>query len=228
MNETTGGSDKPRAPLKVTVTPRRNLLESNQMKADQCEWEIGLSSWIIQDGNYGDFETGQHAEFALEFYSQTYRKSDVSSKTLKKLGAAEYEIIGEVIYLTPEVWILNFGICAFQESKPPEGISIGDFVVAKIHLGIDPFFYFERLFALPKMPALIYSWKINAIGQQTAPLIESHEPSGQKTLIRDEKKVGYSVIAKTDAWKDDGGHAEYVLTCTLQDVQPKFESTTAT
>jgi hypothetical protein len=198
------------------------------MKTDHCEWEIGLSSWIIQDGNYGNFQTGQHAEFALEFHSKAYRKSDVRSKSSKGLGSAKYEIIGEIVYLKPEVWVLDFGICAFQESKPPEGISVGSFVAAEIYLSIDPFFYFERLYTLPKMPALIYSWKINSIGQQTAPFIETRKPSGQKVLIRDENKLGYKVIAKTDAWKDDGGNAEYVLTCTRLDMQPKFESATAT
>ncbi len=28
---------------------------------------VGLDAWIIQDGNYGDFERGEVAEFALEF-----------------------------------------------------------------------------------------------------------------------------------------------------------------
>ncbi|MCI0744715.1 MAG: hypothetical protein L0Y58_04840 [Verrucomicrobia subdivision 3 bacterium] len=173
------------------------------MNNAQQEWEIGLSSWIIQDGNYGDFETGQNAEFALEFYSQNFRKTHLRSKSCKKLGAAKYAIVGEIIYLTDEVWVLDFGICAFQESKPPEGIRVGDFIAAEIYLGIDPFFYFERLYTLPKIPALIYSWKINSIGQQTAPFIETREPSGQKVLIRDENKLGYKIIGKTDAWKDD-------------------------
>ena len=130
----------------------------------QQKWEIGLSSWIMQDGNYDNFEVGQNAEFALEFYSQTYRKSDGQARSAKGLGAAKYDIIGEVTYLTPEVWILDFGICAFQESKPPEWISVGSFVAAEVYLGIDPFFYFERLYTLPGMPPLIYSWRIKSIG----------------------------------------------------------------
>jgi len=32
---------------------------------------VGLSSWIIQDGNYGDFSRGERAAFALEFYAST-------------------------------------------------------------------------------------------------------------------------------------------------------------
>jgi len=212
----------------ATVTFAINQLKLNQMNNAQNEWEVGLSSWIIQDGNYDNFETGQVAEFALEFYSQTYRERDARLKSSKSLGAAKYEIIGEVIYLTDEVWVLDFGICAFQESKPPKGINVGSFVTAEIYLGIDPFFYFERLYTLPKIPALIYSWKISSIGQQTAPFIEIREPSGQKVLIRDEKKLGYKIIGKTDAWKDDDGRAEYVFTCTRLDVPPKFESATAT
>ena len=30
---------------------------------------VGLSSWIIQDGNYEDFAVGQEQRFALEFYA---------------------------------------------------------------------------------------------------------------------------------------------------------------
>ena len=210
------------------VTFEIDRLNSNQMDNPQYEYEIGLSSWIVQDGNYDNFEVGQNAEFALEFYSQDYRQSHLHVKSAKRLGAAKYEIIGEVVYLTPEVWVLDFGICAFQESTAPGGIITGSFVTADIHLGIDPFFYFERLHALPKMPPLIYSWKIHSIGQQTAPFIETRAASGQKVLIRDEKALGYRPIAKTDAWKDDGGHAEYVLTCAHLDIPPKFESATAT
>ena len=109
------------------------------------KWEVGLSSWIIQDGNYGDFESAQRAEFALEFFAKTFQKSGVRRKSAKNLGAANYEICGEVIYRAPEVWVLDFGIRAFSEVKPPEGIEVGDFVAANIYLGIDPFFYFEYL-----------------------------------------------------------------------------------
>lgn len=28
---------------------------------------VGVSAWIIQDGNYGDFHAGDFAKFALEF-----------------------------------------------------------------------------------------------------------------------------------------------------------------
>lgn len=194
----------------------------------QQEWEIGLSSWIIQDGNYPDFTVGQHAEFALEFYPTNVRLSESIAKSAKRLAAAKYEITGEIVYLTPEVWVLDFGICAFQESPPPKVLSVGKSVTAEIYLGIDPFFYFERLYTVPRIPALVYSWKVSSIQQQTAPFVEIHEPSGQNVLIRDQKKLGYGTIEKTNAWNDDEGHGEYVLNCTRLDVPPKFKSATAT
>ena len=194
----------------------------------QETWEIGLSSWIIQDGNYPDFTVGQLAEFALEFYPTRVHLRESTAKLAKRLGAAKYEINGEIVYLTPDVWVLDFGVCAFQESTPPKGLSVGKFVTAEIYLGIDPFFYFERLYTLPRIPALVYSWKIDSIQQQTAPFLETREPSGQKVLVRDKKKLGYKTVEKTDARKDDDGHGEYVLSCTRLDVPPQFKSATAT
>lgn len=191
------------------------------MIVSQQEWQIGLTSWIIQDGNYDDFETGQITEFALEFYSPVYRSAKNLSRSCKALGAAKYSITGEVVFLAAGVWVLDFGICAFQESKPPEGVGLGDFVIADVYLGIDPFFYFEYLYALPGIPALIYSWSIQAIKRESAPLIETRNASGQKILTRDETKLGYESIRKTDAWHDDCGSAEYVLDCSLLSAPPK-------
>src|SRR6185437_6323559 len=108
------------------------------MNTIQQGWDIGLSSWIVQDGNYDDFETGQVVDFALEFYSKAIRADETKQKSAKYLGRAMYSITGKIIYLTPDVWVLDFGIRVFQESKPPEGFVVGSFVAAEIYLGIDP------------------------------------------------------------------------------------------
>jgi hypothetical protein len=198
------------------------------MEDERHIWEVGLSSWIIQDGNYGDFETGKNVDFALEFYSQSFDKANKKTKSARSLGDAKYDITAEVIYLTEEVWVLDFGLRAFHDSKPPPGTIVGSFVTANIYLGIDPFFYFEELHALPGMLPLIYSWKVASIGQQTAPLIESLNASGQKALVRDATKHGYRTIGKTDGWEDGGGNAEYILFCAQLDVPPKFRRKTTT
>ena len=46
------------------------------------DWKIGLSAWIVQDGNYGDFRRHERAEFALEFYAQDCQPSSSSESPL--------------------------------------------------------------------------------------------------------------------------------------------------
>jgi len=200
------------------------------MNQTQDEWEIYLSSWIVQDGNYGDFSTGQHAEFALELFSDDIRLTECKEKSVilkedsaKGLDLPIYEINGEIIYMNKEVWVVDFGLCAFQESTPPEGLSRGNFVRGGVSLGVDPFFYFERLHAVPSMPPLIYSWRINSIRIQTAPFIKKGN-----IFSRDEDKLGYKAIERTNAREDDNGAGEYLLTCARLDIPPKFSSATAT
>jgi hypothetical protein len=70
-------------------------------------------------------------------------------------------------------------------------------------LGVDPFFYFERLSKISEIPPLIYSWKILSILIETTPFIEiaakSGFLSGSKVMSRDPKQFGYKETPMTDA-----------------------------
>ncbi|HYW59089.1 MAG TPA: hypothetical protein VE909_01095, partial [Xanthobacteraceae bacterium] len=90
-------------------------------------------------------------------------------------------------------------------------------VRGEIFIGIDPFFYFERLAREPDAPALIYDWEIEKIEMQTAPFIEVRP----RLRERDPARLGWTEIAETDAWKDDGGLADYVLHCRRLDGSPR-------
>ena len=78
----------------------------------------------------------------------------------------------------------------------------GSWLRGKVCIGIDPFFYFERLGHQPGAPAL----RIEKIDIQAAPFIEV-EP---RKFERDPAKLGWKEIDKTDAWEDCG---EYLLHC---------------
>jgi len=52
--------------------------------------------------------------------------------------------------------------------------------------------------------------------------------AGGKVLIRDQQRLGYEEILKTDAWSDDDGHAAYLLRCSHLPIPPKRVSATAT
>jgi hypothetical protein len=171
---------------------------------------VGLASWIIQDGNYANFRVGQDAAFALEFYTASgmRRVDGPCNQQLTLLAGAEYEATGHIIHMNDDWWVIDFGVPAFRQERPPQNLNVGDCVQGDIYLGIDPFFYFERLASMPGSPALIADWKVERIQMQTAPFIRQGD-----VMVRDEAMIGWCDIAETDALKDDGGLAEYVLTC---------------
>lgn len=128
---------------------------------------------------------------------------------------------------------MNVGILVYRE----EAVQFPDFPVGRrfrtqLEFGVDPYFYFERHSKNERVPPLIYSWRISSILRQTAPFIEvvadSGPYAGRKMVIRDPSKLGYQEIAKTDAWQDDGGTAEYILCCDLLPIAAKRVSATAT
>jgi hypothetical protein len=189
------------------------------------QWPIGLDSWIIQDGNYPDFGVGQQAEFAVEFFLPEPNLLDESAQpSLDPVEDAAYDMRGRVVAILDRVWVLDCGLInLYQEIQPPEGVNVGDTVSGRGTLGIDPFFYFERLHLLEAMPPLVYTWHIDEIRMQTAPFIQTGN-----MLARDPTKLGWRQIERTDAWHDDDGRAGYLMICSLLEVPPKRSSVTAT
>jgi hypothetical protein len=203
------------------------------------KWNISLSAWIIQDGNYPDFAAGEIVEFAVEYYrlpetAVEPTEADVSAQLAGEMaGEIGYNVVAEKVLETDEITVLNVGILVYRE----EATQFPDFAEGRrfrtqLAFGIDPYFYFERQSKNERVPPLIYSWRINSILRQTAPFIEvvsdSGAYAGQKMMVRDSTKLGYQEIPKTDAWQDDGGTAEYILCCDLLPIRAKRISATAT
>jgi hypothetical protein len=178
---------------------------------------IGLDSWIIQDGNYGDFRKGGLAAFAIEFHTsdlKTCHPDAVREPDMVWLRDCTYAATGRVTHVTPEWWMLDIGLKVYNE-YPLAGAQVGDLVRGEVSLGVDPFFYFERLAKEPGAPPLILDWRIEAIDLDATPWIEVSPRSFQ----RDMSKVQWRAVSKTKAWRDDNGSAAYVLTCApLSDV----------
>jgi hypothetical protein len=206
--------------------------------SSSTSWDIGLNSWIIQDGNYPDFEAGQIAEFAVEFWIPEDAKPVACDGEIsaKKVGAYLYDTVAEVVLQTDDITILDIGILVYNESSlplrsfPPQGTRFA----IQLGLGVDPFFYFESLCNIPEIPPLIYSWKISSVLIQTKPFLEietvakSNFLSGGKALVQDPQQFGYKEIPMTDAWHDNNGSAEYLFLCDLLPIPTKRSSATAT
>jgi len=70
------------------------------------------------------------------------------------------------------------------------------------------------------MLLLMYTWRIDRIRLQTAPFVET-TVIGSRVMVRDQARLGYADIERTDAWNDDGGNGEYLLTCMRHDIPPR-------
>jgi hypothetical protein len=198
-------------------------------------WNIGLDAWIIQDGNYPDFATGEIVEFAVEFWRQPRAAAELqnSSVSATHMNGVAYDVIAKPVLETDEITVLDIGILCYRE-----GTSHFAELKPRIHfrtvleLGVDPFFYFERLSQIRDVPPLIYSWRVTSILRQVAPFVEivsnSGPHAGRKMLVRDVSKLGYEEISRTNAWEDDSGFGEYILRCDLLSIDPKRVSGTAT
>ena len=179
-----------------------------------CLLILGLASWIIQDGNYPDFSTGDQRRFALEFSTEILSPSGSKEPYVEHVSGARYAFAAKVVFVNDEVWVIDFGLPAYTEAQAPEFVRQGMCVEGKLYLGVDPFFYMESLRDSPGMPSLFLDFRIERILLETTPWIAGYV-GATRTLVRDETKESFLSVPKTDAWRDDNQNAHYVLGCTL-------------
>ena len=105
---------------------------------------IDLSAWIIQDGNYEDFERNQQTSFALEFYPGENLQVCVPGvpPSLALISNsdwnARYNVAGRVVHVAEDWWVVDFGILAFHEGKASKHkFREGDCVGGHISLSVD-------------------------------------------------------------------------------------------
>jgi len=178
---------------------------------------IGLAAWIIQDGNYGEFEQDQTYRFALEFHPQDLRPAvESAAPVLRSIVGAIYDARGTILRVTDSSWVIDFGVPAFQDSIPPEWASVGGGVRGTVYIGIDPFFYFERLKDDPGMPDLFRRWTVDKILLETTPWMTTTDAEDRRVMTRADGPPTFAEVKATDAWHDDDGHAHYVLDCELR------------
>lgn len=180
---------------------------------------IGLSSWVIQDGNYADFEQGQTAAFALEFFAPeplaAVSPDTPLERSLTYRRGNAYDLVADVAFIGRHWCVLDAGYRLFSGIDAPGDWTLGLTVRGAVEVSVDPFFYFEDFSKAPRAPPLIYDWRIDRIELETTPWVRASEAVPH----RDRSRPSWRDIPRTDAWNDDGGHAEYLLTCTLLDNQ---------
>jgi hypothetical protein len=207
----------------VLALLRLNLVMSLALPASR-EWTVGLDAWIIQDGNYDEFAAGDQAEFALEFYPHEGLAPVRDGTKRQAIQIAEdlYQITASVVHVGDHGWVVDFGLLAYWDTPPPEGVAVGQVLAGRARLGVDPYSYVEQLAHDPRYPDMVYTWNIRSIGRQTAPFMLHGN-----AWVRDESRRGRVDVPATNAWIDDDGHSDYALRCELLSVPPKRTSASA-
>ena len=178
-------------------------------------WNINLSAWVIQDGNYSDFEVGQETSFALELFPRKLEVSKNTKTSATALEAGWYSVCAETAFARPLV--LDFGLLAgagVLYPNDPLCHESGQMLEGEIALFLDSTHFVEELVTETSgMPSLTYTWMIEGISILAgAPYVRSIVNS-QRCWVRDLSKATYKKIERTNAMYDDRGHAEYLLHC---------------
>ena len=177
---------------------------------------IGLAAWIIQDGNYADFEAGQEYRFALEFFADHPEISSRATPSLTLVEDFEYQFSGEVVASDTKLTILDVGMKCYHDGPLALGLEPGQWVEGRLTLGVDPFSWKETHSRRPGVPNLAYSWLLHKILLDETPWEESTESDGRRVLRRAHGSKTYRSISQTNTWEDDGGNGEYILDCELR------------
>lgn len=195
-----------------------------------------MDAWVLQDGNYRDFEAGSRREFALEVHADWYRRlvpDPGGTPGWEPTGSAgEIRVTADVVFVStgrrdPGCVVVDFGVRGYAlhplvDSGPP---AVGDRLTGVLSVGVDPFFYFEELTGRqPAIPELIYRWDVRAVEIDESPLLTipygdprfpPYLPASEGPAhIRDRSRERWRAIDRTRMWDDvpDGGGV-YRLAC---------------
>jgi len=183
-----------------------------------------MDSWIIGDGNYADFSEGETRQFALEFWAPS-QLSVVQNqeKSITENAQYLYQVNARVVYSSADILVIDFGLLAYSEASAELeiGLATGDFVTGDIRLGVDPFFYFERLSKVHGVPPLIYEWRIESIQQETTPMVVG-EVCGRPGYVKDASRTSFAKVKSTEDVIPNANDIapSYVLQCTKLETAP--------
>jgi hypothetical protein len=193
----------------MAVEARPGAARRARAIAEMDSINVGLESWIIQDGNYTDFSVGERRRFALDFVAeQDWRTATSPVPHMAHVHGDRYDVTARVAFLSSRTWVIDCGnFLLYREEPPPKGLP-ESLISGRIRVGIDPFFYREDLRTLPGMPDLYNDFRIEGVELETTPWL----PEGDG-MRRQTGEPTFVDLNRTDAWNDDDGNGTYVLLC---------------
>lgn len=173
-------------------------LRCSSIEVGVDEWLVHVNAWMIEDGNYPDLEIGSIVHAALQFEAGPIQDAGTAPPSMQR-RAGDYRVVAPLRQIRGKVWILEGGPSAYAERLEWEGD--GERVSMTARLFLDPFPFREVLGRLPGVPAIDYNWRVTGIWKHLS-------PNAPASIGED---FDIEPIERTDAIRDNGGTAVYVL-----------------
>ena len=126
---------------------------------------LGIAAWVIEDGNYPDFRTGQEFECALCFGGvASLAATDQRQVSMSPAGCdlGSYDVVARVIHADDEISVIDCGLRAYTRDTGYGTIERNEFVAGCIGFNVDPYDYREFWSKRLGIP-MIYRWRVERI-----------------------------------------------------------------
>lgn len=165
------------------------------------EWNLRYDAWIIADGEPNRNVGEVFDWYAVEFFStEGLAAAQEKSKSVVPVADYEYQVAAELIYLSEQTCIIDFGIRAIAHIRNlHSGCKQGDYVAGNIAIGLP-----VVIENAPEdfLKTLERRWRVNRISADLTPY-------SRETCMRDGSRVQYQEVNSTDSINA----ISYVLHC---------------
>ena len=132
------------------------------------EWNLRYDAWIIGDGE-PNRDVGEVFDwYAVEFWSvEGLATVEAKSKSAVSIADYEYRVVAEVVYLSEDACIIDFGLRVIAHTRIcVPGCRQGDYVAGNVSIGL-PAIIENAPNALLK--TLEHRWRVNRISADLTP-----------------------------------------------------------
>lgn len=171
------------------------------------EWNLRYDAWVIGDGE-PDRSVGEVFDwYAVEFRSaEGLAKVEAEPKSAIPVADCEHRVIAEIIYLSDESCIIDFGLRAIASAENLRpGCRQGDYVAGVVGIGLPAIVHQYAPEALFK--TLEHRWRVNRVSADLTPYLPHSERS--RYFVRDNSHIQYREV---DSTRSVRAHS-YILHC---------------
>jgi hypothetical protein len=157
---------------------------------------VDFSEWMVRDGRMPHLRRGDRLCCALGFQPSQISPTADQVPTYSHKQDITCCLTGEIVFLTHQVYVVDFGLLAYSVTPPPQWATPGQWVRVKATVAVDPLIY--CIHDTPNIPALRQSFQICRIELEITPWRQIQDSAGRRHLVRDAAERSYKSVEELD------------------------------